>query len=143
MSGLGNGEDYKQWINELFKEKKEAEPVEEKEEKVVRHRVRIPEAPAQTKEQEEEALKYAKAELETIREAFLDFQEEVGDTVIMDYLLGDLEEFIEACYDMEAMLGDDFKKENITENGLTNYEKMRKIRSRVLNGVYKKYKEGK
>ena len=144
MSGLGKEEDFKALIEGMFKEKKEARAEEKKtEEKVVRHRVRIPEPPAQTKEEQAVALKYAKEEMETIRQALLDFQDKASETVIFDFLLGELEEFVEACQDMETLLTDDFNKEEITEHGLTDYEKMRKIRARILNDVYKKYNQGK
>lgn len=131
-------EDFRSLVDNLFADKKE-EPKEEK--KAPRYTVNIPEAPAQTKEQEAAALVHAKEEMEKIRKAFLDFTDQVNETVTYSYLYSEVEDFVEACKDMLILLTDEIDKDELTEHGLKDYEKLRKIRARILSDITDKYKK--
>lgn len=108
-----------------------------------RHRVKIPEAPPQTLEQEKIAVNLAEEELDIIHDAFMKFSEEASDTVIYGYLYGEILKLVESFQDVEATIKDDFNEDDITKNGEAYYDKVRKIRARILNDVYNRYKEGK
>jgi hypothetical protein len=160
MSGLGKvpsfepDEEAKALIEAMFAVKKEEvkeeepqeveTPVEEKPASNAapkRRRVKIPEPPEQTKEQQAEAIELAKQELDIIHDAFMDFSEQASDTVIYGYLYGEILKLVESFQDMEAMINDTIDKEKITENGMEWYQKMRTIRARVLNDVYNRNQE--
>jgi hypothetical protein len=165
MSGLGRvpsfepDEETKALIESMFEQKqevkKEAKLGEEYQsldemreedgvvEEVKRHRVRIPEPPAQTKKEQEISMHLAKEELDIIHDAFMEFSEKVSDTVIYGHLYNEVLKLTEAFQDMEAIVNDDIDKEELTKYGLGDYEKMRSIRARVLHDVYNHYKEDK
>lgn len=137
-------EDFRSLVDGLFEEQKEevAEKVEAPKKKAAHkpsYRVQIPEPPAQTKEEQEASLVYAKEEMEKIRKAFLQFTDAVNETVTYSYLFSEVEEFVEACKDMQTVLTDDINKDLLTEKGLADYEKLRKIRARILSDVADKY----
>jgi hypothetical protein len=121
--------------------KQEAKQVEEIKPVAKRHRVRIPEPPAQTKEQQEVATHLAKEEMDIIHDAFMEFSEKTSETVLYGHLYTEILKLVEAFTDMEAIINDDIKKDELTENGLDYYEKMRTIRARVLNDIYNKYEK--
>jgi hypothetical protein len=106
-----------------------------------RRRIKIPEPPEQTKEQQAKAIELAKQELDIIHDAFMEFSEQTSDTVIYGYLYGEILKLVESFQDMETMINDTIEKEKITENGMEWYEKMRKIRARILNDVYNRNQE--
>lgn len=133
-----NEEDFRSLVDNLFAEKKEEQ---KEEEKAPRYKVNIPEPPAQTKEQQEAALVHAKEEMEKIRKAFLDFTDQVNETVTYSYLYSEVEDFVEACKDMLILLTDDIDKDELTEHGLKDYEKLRKFRARILADITEKYKK--
>lgn len=148
MSSLGKvpsfepDEEYKKLIESMFEQKKELKKEALKEEEVKsvpRHRIRLPEPPLQSPEEQEVSINLAKEEMENIREAFLEFSERVCDTVIYSYLYGEVDRFIEACEDMEDLIEDNFNRDEMTENGLAHYEKVRKLRARILGDIYKEY----
>lgn len=122
---------------EIINTKPEAKP------EAKRHRIRIPDVPPQTKQQQAESLKYANDELELILDAFMEFSEAVSDTIIYGHLYQDILRLSEAFEDMETVINESISVDELTDNGMASYEKMRKIRGRILNDVYNHYKKGK
>lgn len=120
-----------------FLEESKAEP--KKEVKKPTKKVKLPEPTKQTGEEEKEALKLAKGEMEKIRKAFLEFTDEVNDTIIYSYLYPHIEDFVEKCKQMQTLLDDDIDKDKLTSHGLDDYEEMKKIRGIILNVVLEKY----
>lgn len=112
-----------------------------KEEAKANYRVKIPEPPAQTTEQQAAALKFAKEEMEQIRKSFLNFTDEVNDTVMYSYLYPYIEDFVERCKQMQVLISDDIDQDKLTEHGLTDYEQMRKIRGTILSTISDKHKK--
>jgi hypothetical protein len=165
MSGLGRvpsfepDEEAKAMIESMFAEKKkdvvtdnketfdkEIEEIDKPKTNITpgkRHRVKIPDPPKQTKEQEELAIKLAKEEMDIIHEAFMEFSEKTSDTVIYGYLYQEILKLVESFEDVDVMIQDNFNEDDITGNGEPYYEKMKQIRARILNDVYGRYKEGK
>jgi hypothetical protein len=156
MSGLGRvpsfepDEEAKAMIESMFAEKKEVKQEQPQDDKPKtnitpgkRHRVKIPDPPKQTKEQEELAIKLAKEEMDIIHEAFMEFSEKTSDTVIYGYLYQEILKLVESFEDVDVMIQDNFNEDDITGNGEPYYEKMKQIRARILNDVYGRYKEGK
>ena len=147
MSGLGRvpsfepDEETKALIESMFSSSKE-EKKEESKSKITpgkRHRIRIPDPPVQNKTEEELSVRLAKQEMDTIHDAFMEFSEKTSDTVIYGYLYSEILELVEAFQDMEAMIDNTIDEKKITESGKEWYEKMKKIRARVLHDIYKKY----
>lgn len=168
MSGLGKvpnfepDEEFKNMLEELFAPKKEAKKEEAKEsqkeisekkfeekkpapkhKKTPTRKIKIPEPPAQTKEQEKEALKFAQGELDTLFDAFYQFTEAAGETIVFGYLYNDIQELVSKFEDIDIILGDKIDTEKLTQYGLTDFEKYRKIRTRILHDIYNKYNESK
>ena len=97
-----------------------------------RHRIRIPEIPLKTQEEQAVALSYANDELELILDAFTEFSEKISETIIYGHLYQDFLRLSESFEDIEAMINDTILKEELTDNGIGSYEKMRKMRARIL-----------
>lgn len=133
----------------MFESKKEARKekqvtkhsVSKEENPIKRHRIRIPEPPIQSKEEEDKSIKLAQQELDLIHDAFMEFSEKTSDTVIYGHLYNEILKLTEAFEDMESLITDDIDKEEMTKNTEEDYEKLRKIRARVLSDVYNKYKD--
>jgi hypothetical protein len=144
-------EEFKKMLEDLFtkteepKEEAKEEPKSEEKpkKKTPTRRVKIPEPPAQTKEEEKEALKFAQGELDTLFDAFYQFTEAAGETIVFGYLQNDIQELVSRFEDIDIILQDKIDKEKLTEYGLTDFEKYRKIRARILNDIYNKYKNSK
>lgn len=141
MYNFNANEEAKAMIDSLFKEKREKQTTN-----IVpgqRHRVRIPDAPQQTEEQEKIAKDFARKEHNELATAFLSFCHEIEGKVISQYLRGQLDDMAGALDDMEDLLFRDTKKSELTSEGLPYYEKMKKVRGIILNDVYDKYNKGK
>lgn len=155
MSGLGKvpnfepDEDFKAMIEGIFQQKKEIQPVEVVEEektskkKTPTRRLKLPEPPALTAEEQEKALEKAKAEMEEIRISFLEFTEKVVDTILYGYLYNEVEKIVEGFEDMNTLITQDIDESKITKHGEADLEKLKKLRARILNDVYNKYEKGK
>lgn len=159
-SGLGKvpnfepDEEFKNMLENLFAKKEEPKEEapqkkvsnkkpEEKSDKRPKHRVRIPEPPAQSEEEQKVALGFSHKEMAIICDAFYKFTEEAGDTVIFGYLYPQIEELVSYFEDMDVILENEIDQEKLTSYGLTDFEKYRKIRARILNDIYKKYGKSK
>ncbi|MDK2600585.1 hypothetical protein QO179_24130 [Bacillus stercoris] len=146
MSGLGKvpsfepDENYKELIGKMFEEKQEDKKKDLEDKKNVRHRLKLPDPPKQTDEQKEFSIRCAKEEMENLRVAFLDFTDKVNDSVVYAYLYSEIEKFVEACQDMAILIEDDIDKDKLSQEGLEYHNKMQKLRLRILNDVYNKYK---
>lgn len=148
-------EEFKKMLESLFEPKKEEsqEEITEKEieemekaqkpKKKPTRKIKIPDAPAQTKEEEKEALKFAQKELDTLFDAFYNFTEAAGETIVFGYLYNDIQELVAKFEDIDIILGDKVDKEKLTSYGLTDFEKYRKIRTRILHDILNKYKKSK
>lgn len=138
-------DEFRNLIESMFQQKKEEkkEKTEDKpkDTKFPTYRLDFPESPPKTKEENNKAIKYAKEEMERIRLAFLDFTEKVNDTVLYGHLYGDIEDFVEVCKDLTTMLEDGIDKDKLTSHGLEDYERMVRIRERLLSYVLDKYEE--
>lgn len=108
-----------------------------------RRRIRIPEAPAQTPEQEAIALRHTQKEFNQVVDAFINFCHEIEDQTLASYLRGQLDDFGSSLDDMEQMLFKKVDESSLTANGLPHYEKVRKMRNIILNDVYKNHEKGK
>lgn len=141
-------DEFKDFIDDLFEQKragKTSKPNESSEppyNKKPSRKLSIPEPPPKTQEQQEKAIKYARQEIESIRQAFLDFSEKVNHTIMYDHLYPHIEDFVEVCQDLTALVEDDVDKSEMTNKGLDDYERMRKIRARLLDYVLEKYEKG-
>lgn len=124
-------------FDEQHHETEEAPKVQEVKPK--KHKVKIPEPPQQTKEQEVNAAKHAKDEMEDIRKAFLAFTDSVNDTVLYSYLYPYIEDFVEKCRQMQVLVGDEIDKDKLSEHGLNDYEQMKKIRGTILSEISNRY----
>jgi len=148
MSGLGKkpnfepDEHYKKLIGSMF-EPSEPKQQEEEPKPFPTRKLKLPEPPAHTKQEELQAMEYARDEMEQIREAFYNFTNEIGNTIAYGYLYNEVEKFIEACQDLHALVEEDVSEDKITENGLETYQKMKKIRARLLHDIYTNYKKDK
>ena len=138
-------DEFRELIENMFQQKKE-----EKKEKVQdkpqdsnfpTYRLNFPESRPKTQEQSDKAIRYAKEEMERIRLAFLDFTEKINDTVLYGHLYGNIEDFVEVCKDLTAMLEDGVDTDKLTSHGLEDYERMTRIRERLLSYVLDKYEE--
>lgn len=134
-------EEFRDLIESMFQKKKEEKKQSKEEKKFPSYRLDFPETPPKTKEQNEKAVKHAKKEMERIRLAFLDFTEQINDTVLYGHLYGSIEDFVEVCTDLTRMLEDDIDKDSLTSQGIDDYERMRKMRERLLSYVLDKYEE--
>lgn len=89
----------------------------------------------------EETVELVLNELDDVREAFLKFQEEVEDLAIFQFLYPEIEEFVEFCLDLIELVEDDFDVESLDAKSLEQYQKMQKLRARILSAAYMKYKK--
>lgn len=134
-------EQAKAMIEASFKEKNEKQTTN-----IVpgqRHRLKIPEPPSQSAEQEKESVQMAQKECNELATAFLSFCHEIEGKIISEYLRGQLNDMASSIDDMESLLFEEPDKSKLTSEGLPYYEKMRKVRGIILNDVYDKYKKGK
>jgi hypothetical protein len=152
-------EEFKKMLEDLFVPKKKDVVTDNKEifdkeieetekalkpvKKTPKRKVKIPEPPAQTKEEQKEALKFAQQELNTLFDAFYKFTEEAGETIIFGYLYNDIQELVASFEDIDVLLEDKIDEKKLTEYGLTDFEKYRKIRARILHDIYEKYNKSK
>jgi hypothetical protein len=164
MSELGKvpnfepDEEFKKMLEDLFEPKKKKDVVTDNKEKSDQEfineakergkkkptrKVRIPEPPAQTKEEEKKAVQFAQKELDILFVAFYEFTEVAGETIVFGYLHSDIQELVARFEDMDIILKDKIDKEKLTEYGLTDFEKYRKIRARILHDIYDKYGKSK
>lgn len=156
-------EDFKKLIDKMFEEKKEErkEEVEESPQEEISNKkfrniglpeavdevsypsyvLDFPESPPRTKEQNQKAVKYAMSEMERIREAFLEFTDKVNDTVLYGQLYGEIEEFVETCKELTVLIEDGIDKEKLTSGSANDYERLRKMRDRLLQYVLDKYEK--
>lgn len=147
MSSLGKipnfepDEEAMAMIKSLFEQKKEVAISEGGTTSPRRHRIRIPEPPAQTKLEQEEALVYAKDEVEQIHSSFVEFVENIEDTTLYGYLYTEIQKLIEAFKDMDDLVNDKINKDELTLNGISDYERMRKLRHRILSDIYNQSKK--
>lgn len=137
-------EEFKDLIEGMFQQKKlkptdEPKDPAEIEEPFPTYRLDLPESPPRTQEQNEKAVEYALKEMEQIRLAFLEFTEKVNNTVLYNQLFGNIEDFIEVCRDLTSLIEDGVDKDKLTSAGLDDYERMRKMRDRLLQYVLEKY----
>jgi esterase/lipase len=121
-------------IQDQEKKAKQDDPPE-----VKKYKVKIPEPPEQTKKDEEIALKLAKDEMEQIRKTFLDFTDQCNDTVIYSYLYPYVQDFVEKCRQMQVLIENEIDEDKLTDNGLHDYEQMKKIRGTVLSMILDKH----
>lgn len=140
-------EEFKDLIDKMFEKKKE-ERKQEPEKKTApipdevsypSYVLDFPETPPRTKEQNQKAIKYAMSEMERIREAFLEFTDKVNDTVLYGQLYSNIEDFVEVCKDLTTLIEDGIDKEKLTPASAEDYERMRKMRDRLLQYVLDKY----
>jgi hypothetical protein len=89
----------------------------------------------------EETVELVLKELDDVREAFLKFQEEVEELAIFQFLFPEIEEFVEFCLDLVELVEDDFDVESLDAKSLEQYQKMQKLRARILSAAYMKYKK--
>lgn len=136
--------EFQDQINDLFAAPKvEASKKEtaKEEQPKANYRVKIPEPPEQTKQEQQASIKLAKEEMEMIRKSFLNFTDEVNDTVMYSYLYPYIEDLVERCKQLQILISDDIDKDKLTEYGLTDYEQMRKIRGTILSTISDKNKK--
>jgi hypothetical protein len=88
-----------------------------------------------------EVLELALEELDIVREAFLNFQEQIGDLAIFQFIYPEIEEFVEFCLDLVELVEDDFDVETLQGKTLEQYQKIQKLRARILSAMYMKYKK--
>lgn len=147
LPGFEPDENVRRMIEELFAEKKEARKDEVVEEAPTEdtpkptRRVRLPEPPAQTKKEQGVALGFANQEIELLHEAFLEFSERTSDLVIYGHLYAEILTLTEVFQDMEALINQTIHEEALTEQTAGDYNKLKKIRARILSDVYGKYKK--
>lgn len=143
-------EEFRDLIENMFVKKKEErkqepaeKPVKKKETEAPfpSYKLDFPESPPRTKEQNQKAVKYALEEMERIREAFLEFTDKVNDTVLYGQLYGNIEDFVEVCKDLTVLIEDGIDKEKLTPAISEDYERMRKMRDRLLQYVLDKYEK--
>lgn len=145
-------EEFKDLIDRMFREKVEQrKTVEDSQEEISdkkfeetpfpSYKLDFPESPARTKEQNQKAVKYALAEMERIREAFLQFTEQVNDTILYGQLYGNVEDFVEVCKELTILIEDGIDKNKLTPSTAEDYERMRRMRDRLLQYVLDKYEK--
>jgi hypothetical protein len=88
-----------------------------------------------------EVVDLALDELEMVRQAFLTFQEQTEDLAIYQFIYPAVEEFVEFCLDLVELVEDDFDVENLHGKSLEQYQKIQKLRARILSAMYMKYKK--
>jgi hypothetical protein len=88
-----------------------------------------------------EVVDLALDELEAVRQAFLSFQEQTEDLAVYQFIYPAVEEFVEFCLDLVELVEDDFDVENLHGKSLEQYQKIQKLRARILSAMYKKYKK--
>ena len=88
-----------------------------------------------------EVVELALDELETVREAFVAFQEQIGDLAIFQFVYPEIEEFVDFCLDLVELVEDDFDAESLRGESLAQYQKIQKLRARILSAMYMKYKK--
>ncbi len=89
----------------------------------------------------EECLQLALDELETVRAAFLEFQEKVEDLAIFQFIYPQVEEFVDFCLDLIELMENDFDVNSLTGESLKKYQKIQKLRARILSAIYMKYRK--
>ena len=139
-------EETKALIASMFEEKQEEKKQYAKPEikrPPTRHRVRLPEPAPQSQEQQQIGKTLAQEELDIIHDAFMEFSEQTSHTVVYGYLYNEILKLTEAFQDMESLVADSIDSTKLSEDGLVDYEKLRTIRKRILNDVYRKYETGK
>lgn len=147
IPGFQPDENVRRMIEDMFAEKKEsrkeqaAESSAPEQKSTPRRRVRIPEPPPQTKEQEGVSLGLANQEIELLHEAFLEFSEKTSDLVIYGHLYAEILNLTEVFQDMEAVINNNIEEDALSEQTLGDYDKLKRIRARILSDVYGKYKK--
>ena len=87
------------------------------------------------------ALDCALNELEEVRDAFLDFQDDIEDLAIFEFIYPKIEDFVESCLDLIEIMEDDFDADALEGKTLEQYQNMQKLRARILSAMYIKYKK--
>lgn len=142
-------EETKALIASMFEEKQEEKKQDKQYAKPeikrppTRHRVKLPEPATQSEEQQQIGKTLAQEELDIIHDAFMEFSEQTSHTVVYGYLYTEILKLTEAFQDMESLITDSIDTTKLSEDGLVDYEKLRIIRKRILNDVYRKYETGK
>lgn len=89
----------------------------------------------------DETLELVLQELDDVREAFLRFQEETENLAIFQFIYPEIEEFVDFCLDLVELVEDDFDVDSLQGKSLEQYQKMQKLRARILSATYMKYKK--
>lgn len=126
--------EFKELVDNMFKvqktEKEEPKP----------KKIKFPEPQKLEPVEEEAAILLAQDEMETVREAFLDFQDAIANTALYPYLFPEFEEMGESFKEMVELVEDSIDQSELTEAGKKDYERMLKVRNRILSSVYNFYK---
>lgn len=80
-------------------------------------------------------------ELETIRLAFIEFQEKTNELILYNYMTGPLSIMAKYAEDLTALVEDDIDEAKLSPDSLMKYNSIKKLRAQILGNVYKKYKK--
>src|SRR5437763_7012112 len=94
----------REFLDEAKERGKSQKTISDKKNKKPTRKVKIPEPPAQTKEEEKAAIKFAQQELNTLFDAFYDFTEAAGETIVFGYLYNDIQELVSRFEDIDVIL---------------------------------------
>jgi hypothetical protein len=138
---------YKEQVDKLFESISKSDAAREKTEQgqEKKKRLRDPEpTPLQTdKDIEGFAKEKALQELDKIREAFLDFQEETKDLVMFNYMFPYIEAIAQWGIDLADVFEDNFDESKLDPDTLKKYKSIKNLRAQILSKIYNRYKKNK
>lgn len=98
------------------------------------------EQPKETSEMIDYATEKALEELELLRLAFLDFQEQIASLVVYQYLTPQIEYLGEQCLDMAELIQNEIDQAKLSSEGKEKFNELQRLRARILASVYQKYR---
>lgn len=128
-------DDFKAMVDDIFVQRQTLK----KKDNRPTHRLQLPNAPVLPKEEQEKYAKIGLEEMEQVRQAFLDFQDAISHLVVYSYLYPHIEQFASIAEDLVDLIEHNIDKDDLTDVGLVDYEKLMRIRNRLLDQIKNKY----
>lgn len=109
--------------------------------KTPKAKLKLPDPPVLSDEDQTHSTEVALDELECIREEFYEYQVRISHLAIYPYIYQDIENFVNSCIEMKDMIEDNIDVKKLSSEGKKDYDELQKVRQRILSTIFNYYKD--